>query len=252
MSAHILKQHQFSTLASIRNWKYSLMGGYDDGIHNQVCSKHLQKYQLTAEFWIDELNQNEESSDAGIWYYVSTDQVKFTNRYDETVNLAEVPRIVFTEVMRDVDLFVGVSSVGNDPQWIDNNGDRQNNREYWFSYSFGDLTEITKTRKLILEGLLPRLTKIRDIAEIKGKYLILHGKLRTYKIHIGSSNILMEPNDQYLCIVPSRSANNTTQKLFIPFEGDRGLSIVLSKAFLLAEDEKIADPTIISQIKRGG
>ena len=249
MSAHILKQHQFSTLASIRNWKYSLMGGYDDGIHNQVCSKHLQKYQLTAEFWIDELNQNEESSDAGIWYYVSTDQVKFTNRYDETVNLAEVPRIVFTEVMRDVDLFVGVSSVGNDPQWIDNNGDRQNNREYWFSYSFGDLTEITKTRKLILEGLLPRLTKIRDIAEIKGKYLILHGKLRTYKIHIGSGNILMEPDDQYLCIVPARS-DKVTQKLFIPFEGDRGLSIVLSKALLLADDDKIVDPVIVRQIQR--
>jgi len=154
--------------------------------------------------------------------------------------------------MRDVDLFVGVASVGNDPQWMDNNGDRQTNRDYWQNYSFGDLTEIAKTRKTILMRLLPRLKKIREKAKIEGKFLIINGKLRTYKIHIGSSNILMEPNDQYLCIVPSRSANNTTQKLFIPFEGDRGLSIVLSKAFLLAEDEKITDSTITSQIKRGG
>jgi hypothetical protein len=35
----------------------------------------------------------------------------------------------------------------------------------------------------------------------------------------------------------------------LPFEGDRILSIVLSKAFLLAEDRKITDPTIVQQIK---
>jgi hypothetical protein len=39
-------------------------------------------------------------------------------------------------------------------------------------------------------------------------------------------------------------------KLFIPFEGDQTLAIILSKAFLLAEDKKIADPSITRQIKR--
>ena len=152
--------------------------------------------------------------------------------------------------MRDVDLFVGVASVGNDPLWMDNNGVRQSKRDYWHGYSFGDLSEIAKTRKTILERILPRLKKIRNVSRIEGKFLIVKGKRRTYKIHIGSGNILMEPDDQYLCIVPSRSAGNTTQKLFIPFEGDRGLSIVLSKAFLLAEDEKITDPVINNQINR--
>jgi hypothetical protein len=37
-------------------------------------------------------------------------------------------------------------------------------------------------------------------------------------------------------------------KVFLPFEGDRTLSIILSKAFLLAEDAKITDPTIVRQI----
>ncbi len=249
MAAHILKQHQFSSLASIRNWKYSLMGAYDDGIDNQICYRVLPEYNMKAEFWIDELSQDDAWNDTGIWLYIATDQVKFLDANQETIDLVQVPKIVFSEIMRDVDLFVGVASVGNDPQWIDNNGERQNNRNYWHSYSFGDLTEIAKTRKTILESLLPRLTKISDIASIVGKFLIIKGKLRTYKIHIGSGNILMEPNDQYLCIVPSRSAN-TTSKLFIPFEGDRGLSIVLSKAFLLAEDDKITDSTITSQIKR--
>ena len=65
-----------------------------------------------------------------------------------------------------------------------------------------------------------------------------------------ADRILMEPNDQYLCIVPGRG--DETGDLFLPFEGDRMLAIILSKAFLLADDTKIEDPAIISQIKRHG
>jgi len=249
MAAHIIKQHQFKTLAVMRDWKYALMGAYDDGIYDQVAEKQLPEYGITAEYWIDEVNDFDAFNDTGIWLYVATDQVKFKNDKGEVMDLINVPPIVFSEIMRDVDLFVGVCSVGNDPEWQNTDGVREHHRTYWSSYSFGNLTEIAKTRKSILERLLPRLSKIRNKAHVDGKFLIVKGDLRTYKIHIGSSNILMEPNDQYLCIVPARSPQKAVSKLFIPFEGDRGLSIVLSKAFLLAEDTKITDPTIVSQIK---
>jgi hypothetical protein len=36
--------------------------------------------------------------------------------------------------------------------------------------------------------------------------------------------------------------------VFLPFEGDRVLAIILSKAMMLAEDDKITDPSIVSQI----
>lgn len=250
MAAHILKQHQFHALAGLRGWKNTLMGWFDHG-YDGNCQKPLPEYGLTAEYWIDELNHEDDTTESGMWLYVATDQVKFT-KGGEPVDLIDVPKVVFSEIMRDVDLFVGVCSVGNDPEWSDNNGERQEYRDYWQSYSFGDLTEVAKTRKSILENLLPRLKKIRDVSHIDGKFLVVKGKLRTYKIHIGSGNILMEPNDQYLCIVPARSsqtqAEKATDKLFIPFEGDKGLSIVLSKAFLLAADDKITDSTIVSQI----
>jgi hypothetical protein len=82
--------------------------------------------------------------------------------------------------------------------------------------------------------------------------LIVRGDVRTYKIHLGSGNILMEPNDQYLCIVTDhhKTAQRDTVGLVLPFEGDRTLSVILSKAFLLAADKKIKDPTILSQLKR--
>jgi hypothetical protein len=58
----------------------------------------------------------------------------------------------------------------------------------------------------------------------------------------------MEPNDQYLCIVPKSESPGTATTVRLPFEGDNVLSIILSKAAMLAADDKINDPTILSQI----
>lgn len=249
MAAHILRQHQFNSLAKSRSWRYALMGAYDNGIDSQKATLVLPQYNLRAEYWISEVNADGQYNDTGIWNYVSTDQVRFINTgTNETVELVNVPPLVFSEVMRDVDLFVGVASVGNDPAWSDSGG-LPAYRDYWQSYSFGELSEVAKNRKEILAGLVPRL-KIKDVAVIKDKFLVVKGKLRTYKIHIGSTNILMEPNDQYLCIVPDRREKDHTENVFLPFEGDNGLSIILSKAFLLADDDKITDGTITSQIGR--
>jgi hypothetical protein len=36
--------------------------------------------------------------------------------------------------------------------------------------------------------------------------------------------------------------------VFLPFDGDETLSLILSKAFLLANDKKISDPSITRQL----
>ena len=249
-AAHILKQHQYLTLAKTRGWKGSLGGAWDGGDDARV-TLDLPEYDLRAEFWANTVDGDEQSyTDAGIYFYVSTDQVRFyhLDDYEHPVELINIPPRVFSEVLRDVDLFVGVASVGNDPTWQDNSGSPRYH-QYWQSYSFGDLSEVAKTRKAVLETLLPRL-KVGKAAHIDGNFLVVQGKLRTYKIHIGSTNILMLPDDQYLCIVPDRSKKDVTEKLFVPFEGDSALSVVLSKAVLLADDDKITDSTITSQILR--
>ncbi len=85
---------------------------------------------------------------------------------------------------------------------------------------------------------------------------MVRGSLRTYKIHLGSGNILMAPNDQYLCIVPGRRTAGADAsgggELFLPFEGDGTLAVILSKALLLADDRRITDPTITRQIGSAG
>jgi hypothetical protein len=246
MAAHILKQHQFNSLAKLRGWRYRLLGAYDKGCDSEIASLPLPAHNLTAEYWVSEVNADDAFNDTGIWNYVSTDQVRFV-RNDEPVPLPEIPALTFSEVMRDVDLFVGVASVGNDPLWRDNGGLVQY-RDYWESYSFGDLSEVAKTRKLALERLVPRL-KIGKVSEIKGNFLVVKGHRHAYKIHLGSGNILMEPNDQYLCIVPDRTGKTLGDSgVFLPFEGNAVLSIILSKAQLLMDDDKITDETILRQL----
>jgi hypothetical protein len=78
---------------------------------------------------------------------------------------------------------------------------------------------------------------------------VVRGDLYTYKIHLGSGNILMAPNDEYLCVVPRQVAATGSNRVFLPFEDDSMLSIILSKAFLLAEDAKIKDASIVRQIR---
>lgn len=265
-AAHILKQHQFNALAALRGWKNKLRLNVDQEF--PPATLHLPKWNLRAEFWIEGIGDDwgTDLNESGVYLRVATDQVRFYRPNDAQVTgggfsgpyaprhgkeaaapvpLEEIPPLVFSEVMRDVDLFVGVASVGNDPTWNDGGPDGRH-RDYWHSVSFGDLTATAQTRKAVLERLVPKL-KIAGQCSFVDKFLVVRGSLRTYKIHLGSGNILMSPNDQYLCIVPKQSGTEDG-KVFLPFEGDRTLSVILSKAFLLADDAKIKDPTIVSQI----
>jgi hypothetical protein len=254
-AAHVLRQHQFAQLCIARGWKYRLMGGFDS--HN-TPTLVLPRWNLAAEFWVEGPGNDDGMTPSGIYVHVLTDQVRFRRlrddgalpqeRLNEAVALQEVPPIVLSEVMRDVDLFVGVASVGNDPNWSDGGPDGRF-RTYWQEYSWGELSVSALNRKDIIAELLPRLTALRNIAALDGKFLVVKGKLRTYKIHLGSGNILMEPNDQYLCIVPDRSPRQSDVQL--PFEGDALLAVILSKAFLLAADDRITDTSITRQIAAG-
>jgi hypothetical protein len=247
-ATHILRQHQFAALCTQRGWRYRLIGSWDGGGDN-TPTLALPKWNLEAQLWVDAGGDAAgEVGPTGVATYVTTDQVRFYNAADAKkapMKLEDVPPLAFSEVMRDVDLFVGVTSMGNDPQALPAN---HNHHGYWTRFSFDDLSETAKTRRAVLERLIPRLT-IAARASLTEKFLVIQGDLRTYKIHLGSGNILMKPNDQYLCIVPDRDLTAARdQNLFLPFEGDHTLSVILSKAFLLADDAKITDETITRQI----
>ena len=241
-AAHVLRAPQAQALMRTRGWGGTSLGYYDGGFEGHVTREFGDVWR--AEFLFDLI----ESADDGYGTpsLAGSDQVRFSRREGRNWSLrplTEVPPLVFTEAMRDVDLFVGVTSIAADPAWI-NRGDRQHDT-YWHRTSFGDLNESARTRREALERLVPRL-RIADRLALTDRFLEVRGSLRTYRIHLGSGNILMTPNDEYLCIVAARGEKSPT--VYLPFEESGLLSEILSKAFLLADDTAITDRSITSQI----
>ncbi len=143
--------------------------------------------------------------------------------------------------MRDVDLFVGVASIAADETWEDRG--EEGFRAYRRSVSSGPLSGTAEVRRDVLARLLPRL-RIGDRCELTKRFLRVRGTRAVYRIHLGSADILMEPNDACLCVVPGPGE---AARVTLPFDDER-LSVILSKAFLLADDERITDQTILRQL----
>jgi uncharacterized protein DUF4132 len=246
-ASHVFGQVQARALMKGRGWKPVPVAWWDDGIDHGVARRTFESFGIRAEFFFDPIFDIQPTS-GDLYPYCTSDQVRFYDGgRDRPLELRDVPLLVLTETMRDVDLFVGVTSIGADPQWLDR-GEGRRFETYWNAYSFGELTAAAEIRREVLEHLLPQLA-IADRCELEERCLVVRGDLRTYRIHLGSSNILMSPNDRYLCIVATRDPR--ADKLFLPFDDDPVLSLILSKAFLLARDAAITDETITRQIESG-
>jgi hypothetical protein len=242
-AAQIVDQHRFRALCQARGWNSPAYGGWDGG--DRVPHRKVADRDLQVEYWVEPV---EESIDQASFRFqhLSTDQVRFASLSGDPILLENIEPVLFSELMRDVDLFVGVAGIGNDPTWPGRDDDSFG--EYWSNAAFGDLTEAGKSRHAVLADILPGLA-IASRCRLEDRYLLVEGKLRSYRIHLGSGNVQMESNRQYLCIVPDRP--NAGARVRLPFEGDATLSVILSKAFLLAADDEIKDASIRRQIQQG-
>ncbi|UBU09438.1 DUF4132 domain-containing protein [Nonomuraea gerenzanensis] len=241
-AAHVVDYRRLYAMFRARNWDSKMLGPWDGG-DTDAATRVLAEGRWRVSFHHDYLYDEPGE-------YAATDQVRFHRRGDTgawlEAPLAEVPPLVFSEAMRDVDLFVAVTSIAADPGWTDRGHDRH--LAYWRDSSAGPLHPSGEVRRDALARILPR-TAIGGRCTLTDRFLVVRGDLRTYKIHLGSGNILMEPGDVYLCIVPERRRD---ERVFLPFEEDDRLALILSKALLLARDTEITDESILRQIKGGG
>ena len=96
----------------------------------------------------------------------------------------------------------------------------------------------------MLALLIPQLKHASSFS-LKDRHLHVRGALHDYSIHLGSAGVMIKSRQQHICIVPTASA----EKFALPFDHDTTLSLILSKAFLLVNDDKIDDPVILQQIR---
>lgn len=241
-AGHILRQHQMLELARSRGWTGTLQGGFDN--HNNPTRRY-PAHGIRVEYQSSGIFEGEGAlTHAGVSIHAATDQVRFWNAQGP-MRLEAVPPLLFSEAMRDVDLLVGVASVGADPAWRDG-GPNGRFGTYWLDYARADLTASGEARRDVIAALLPRLA-LGKVATIEGRSLMVRGSRGTYAIHLGSGSVFMEPGGRYLCIVAGRPGPG--EAVLLPFEGDLTLSLILSKAFLLAEDHAIKDPSILRQLE---
>ncbi len=268
-SGHILKQHQAMTLARINKWTVTHRM-WVDAANDAPWHVVLPAHGMVADYWIEGAGGDDpEVLDSQAYVYVSTDRVAFHRIAEHhsgkdsaqgpdrsaVVPLDEIAPVVFSEIMRHCDLFTGVASIASDPQWIDRGGDaahpnqwRRDAAEYWQRGGFAELTGSGKIRREMLQRIVPRLA-IADRTTLEDNALLVQGKRHLYRIHLGSAAVHIADTNQHVCIVPA-SARGGLDGLWLPFEGDMTLSMILSKAALLAADDKITDPVILRQIER--
>ena len=139
--------------------------------------------------------------------------------------LSEVPDILYSEVMRDVDLAVSVAHVGGvDPET---------------SHSTIEMRRVIFEFNMELFGL----TNVT----FEGTHAFIKGTLNSYNIQLGSGVIHKESGGM-VNILPVHSQQRG--KIFLPFiDEDPRTAEILSKILLLAEDHKIKDPYILQQLR---
>ena len=156
----------------------------------------------------------------------SIDYVEFSDRRSgKEVPIRDVDAVVFSEVMRDIDLAVSTAYAGGvDPIT---------------SFSTMEL------RRSVAEYTC-RLMKLDNVT-IRDHFADIHGTLNDYSVHLGSG-VIHQSGGAAIYIIPVHSAKRG--KVYLPFlDEDPKTAEILSKIVMLAEDRKIKDPAVLSQIR---
>jgi len=150
----------------------------------------------------------------------------FSRDKNKPVSFADIPPIIFSETMRDIDLVVSVAHVGGvDPE---------------ASHSTIEM------RSAIARELLS-LLRVENVT-FQTAHAMVKGSLGEYSVHMGSG-VVHKVGTGMLAILPVHS--QARGRIFIPFaDDDPRTAEIMSKILLLADDKKIKDPEILGQINR--
>ncbi|WP_336008108.1 DUF4132 domain-containing protein [Fusobacterium polymorphum] len=154
------------------------------------------------------------------------EEVQFFDRKTfKPILINDVPDLIFTEVMRDLDLVVSVAHIGDvDPE---------------ASHSTIEM------RKAIIEFNC-KLFKLKNVTFTENHALI-KGERAEYSIHLGSG-LVHQKAGSAINVLPVHSQHRG--RVFLPFiDDDPKTAEIMAKVLLFAQDDKIKDVFILEQIK---
>lgn len=247
-AAHVVRQPQTRTLLRSRGWSSIALAWWDDGNDSGVAKRAFSELGVRAELFYDPI-VDVEPEGGDLYPLCTTDQLRFRTLGGDALDLADVPPLALSEALRDADLIVSVASIGADGTWIDAGVGREHAeyQDYWRRYVDAPLETLAVHRRAALAELLPALA-IAGRCEIGERHLVVHGDCASYEIHLGSAAVFTSAERRHVCIVPTQSTK--LAGVHLPFDDDGTLTLILSKAVLLADDRAITDPSILQQLGR--
>ena len=259
-AGHILHQPPLIAILRKRGWVAASRVAYDERSDAKPNRLLLPAFAVAAEIWFSGVGTPSKPEEYGAlnYEYVTTDRLVFhaldANSgavIDAPLSLDEVPAMAFSEALCDLETAIDATSVAADRFWSDRGAgaarplsEVPGAARYRDAFASADRGEAQALRKTFLESLLPSLS-IAESCHIAGDWLTVDGKRTTYRVHLGSGASQLAASGRHLCIVPSAGEDGLG---FLPFEGDATTTLILSKAMLLAHDDRIEDPTILSQL----
>jgi hypothetical protein len=259
-AGHILHQPPLIAILRKRGWIAASRVAYHEASDAKPNRLLLPAFGVAAEFWFSGVGAAQQPEDHGApnYEYVTTDRLVFHALdakggavADAPLPLDEVPALAFSETLCDLETAIDATSIAADRFWTDRGAgaarpvsELPGAGRYRDAFASADRGEAQALRKAFLETLLPSLA-IAARCHIAGDWLMVDGERTTYRIHLGSGASQIAASGRHLCIVPDGGEDDLA---FLPAEGDATLSLILSKAMLLAEDDRIDDPTILSQL----
>ncbi|HKD89816.1 MAG TPA: DUF4132 domain-containing protein [Streptosporangiaceae bacterium] len=247
---HILRFSQCYGLARRRGWLSGFLSGAWDGGDSAIARRDYPAAGLRACWAIGQLDDL--SHEVAVELCV-TERVWFAALGDTVpapVPLADIPAEVFSEAMRDLDLVVSVSTVANDPIWLESYRGQPSLDQYWDRIAHGGLDQARAARHEILTPFCTGPAAGRY--KLTDRDLIVKGSLASYRIDLATANVRMEPAGKWLSFdtSPEPAAAYRHDILGLPaVDDDEILHRILIRAAILADDEQLASRKLLKQIR---
>ena len=154
------------------------------------------------------------------------EEIQFATRSKgEVIPLSDVDPVLFSEIMRDLDLAVSVAYVGG----VD-----------------AETSHSTVEMRVAIAKELVQLLKLENVTFTE-RHARISGKLAEYSVHMGSG-VVHAMEKGMIPILPVHSQQRG--RVFLPFaDEDPKTAEIMSKIILLSEDSKIKDPTILDLLR---
>ncbi len=202
------------TVATLRSRRW--VADYEDGLQKVYYKENIIARIYAMADWFSPSDIEAPTLEYVVFYHRKT---------FEAMKLNEIPDVIYSEVMRDVDLAVSVAHAGGvDPET---------------SHSTIEM------RQMIVQCNL-ELFKVKNV-KVEKNHAVIEGKLGKYTVHLGSG-VVHQMGNAMLNIIPVHSQHRG--RMFLPFvDDDPKTAEIMSKILLLADDMKIKDPSILAQIR---